>query len=159
MEKSKYEQSLETVRGFIAIAEKELELYYRHIALYGDPNDRNPISILDSPIKDSKESRKLEKKSLDSTSGCFHAGLSDLEADSTEEVTESEDNVEDEDLSINESDSEDDSIRNSDGEEREAISSSMIEDSSNTSSMLFKNKYDSDYKYFLKEHIIIDVKS
>ena len=36
LEKSKYEQSLETVRHFIAIAEKELELYHRHIALYGD---------------------------------------------------------------------------------------------------------------------------
>uniref|UniRef100_A0A2N9IN60 CRM domain-containing protein n=1 Tax=Fagus sylvatica TaxID=28930 RepID=A0A2N9IN60_FAGSY len=36
LEKSKYEQSLESVRHFIAIAEKELELYYRHIALYGD---------------------------------------------------------------------------------------------------------------------------
>ncbi|KAK8921377.1 hypothetical protein KSP39_PZI019999 [Platanthera zijinensis] len=41
LEKSKYEQSLETVRRFIAVAEKELELYHRHIALYGDPNTRN----------------------------------------------------------------------------------------------------------------------
>lgn len=107
LEKSKYEQSLESVRGFIAIAEKELELYYRHIALYGDPNDRNPISMLDSPTsKDSKESGKLEKKSLDSTSGCFHAGLSDFEADSTH-VSVTDDNVEDDDLWINESDSED----------------------------------------------------
>ncbi|XP_023751001.1 uncharacterized CRM domain-containing protein At3g25440, chloroplastic [Lactuca sativa] len=36
LEKSKYEQSLESVRHFIAISEKELELYHRHIALYGD---------------------------------------------------------------------------------------------------------------------------
>ncbi|KAI3470135.1 hypothetical protein Pfo_026798 [Paulownia fortunei] len=49
LEKSKYEQSLESVRRFIAIAEKELELYYRHVALYGDPNDRDPKSILDHP--------------------------------------------------------------------------------------------------------------
>ncbi|KAG8369516.1 hypothetical protein BUALT_Bualt14G0021700 [Buddleja alternifolia] len=49
LEKSKYEQSLESVRRFIAIAEKELELYYRHVALYGDPNDRDPKSILDYP--------------------------------------------------------------------------------------------------------------
>ncbi|KAL6582124.1 hypothetical protein OROMI_006138 [Orobanche minor] len=48
LEKSKYEQSLESVRHFIAIAEKELELYYRHVALYGDPNDRDPKSILDN---------------------------------------------------------------------------------------------------------------
>ncbi|GFP95812.1 uncharacterized crm domain-containing protein at3g25440 chloroplastic [Phtheirospermum japonicum] len=49
LEKSKYEQSLESVRRFIAIAEKELELYYRHVALYGDPNNRDPKSILDKP--------------------------------------------------------------------------------------------------------------
>ncbi|CAN6827169.1 unnamed protein product, partial [Brassica oleracea] len=33
MKKSKYEQSLESVRHLIAVAEKELELYYRHVAL------------------------------------------------------------------------------------------------------------------------------
>lgn len=49
LEKSKYEQSLESVRRFIAIAEKELELYYRHVALYGDPSDRDPKSVLDHP--------------------------------------------------------------------------------------------------------------
>lgn len=49
LEKSKYEQSLESLRRFIAIAEKELELYYRHVALYGDPNNRDPKSILDCP--------------------------------------------------------------------------------------------------------------
>jgi hypothetical protein len=37
LEKSIYEQSLETVRRFIAVSEKELELYYRHVALYGKP--------------------------------------------------------------------------------------------------------------------------
>ncbi|CAI0543574.1 unnamed protein product [Linum tenue] len=63
LEKSKYEQSLESVRRFIAIAEKELELYYRHIALYGDPNSRNPISILDGPPQDSRD---LGKRSYDS---------------------------------------------------------------------------------------------
>ncbi|KAL6878349.1 hypothetical protein ACP4OV_012519 [Aristida adscensionis] len=41
LEKSKYEQSLETVRRFIAVSEKELELYYRHIALYGIPQSQN----------------------------------------------------------------------------------------------------------------------
>lgn len=41
LEKSKYEQSLDSVRRFISISEKELELYYRHVALYGDPNTRN----------------------------------------------------------------------------------------------------------------------
>ncbi|KAM0907552.1 hypothetical protein ACQ4PT_016062 [Festuca glaucescens] len=41
LEKSKYEQSLETVRRFIAVSEKELELYYRHVALYGKPESEN----------------------------------------------------------------------------------------------------------------------
>lgn len=41
LEKSKYEQSLETVRRFIAVSEKELELYYRHVALYGKPQSQN----------------------------------------------------------------------------------------------------------------------
>ncbi|KAM4105979.1 hypothetical protein ACJW30_04G028900 [Castanea mollissima] len=151
LEKSKYEQSLESVRRFIAIADKELELYYRHIALYGDPNDRNPISILDEPRKDSKKSGKYEKKSLDSTSDCFHTALSDTEADSTE-VSESGD----EDLSTSESYSNDDSIFYSNDEEKEP-SSSMLEESSNTilgSPPMFENKYDSDNQNFLREHII-----
>lgn len=59
LEKSKYEQSLESVRRFIAIAEKELELYYRHVALYGDPNDRNPSSIFDN-AKRIEWPRKIE---------------------------------------------------------------------------------------------------
>ena len=29
------------MKRFIAISEKELELYYRHVALYGDPSTRN----------------------------------------------------------------------------------------------------------------------
>ncbi|RCV26025.1 hypothetical protein SETIT_5G212100v2 [Setaria italica] len=40
LEKSKYEQSLETVQRFIAVSEKELELYYRHVALYGIPQSQ-----------------------------------------------------------------------------------------------------------------------
>ncbi|CAH8386081.1 unnamed protein product [Eruca vesicaria subsp. sativa] len=52
-EKSKYEQSLESVRHFIAIAEKELELYYRHVALYDDPSNRNPLQILDDSPSES----------------------------------------------------------------------------------------------------------
>lgn len=57
------------MRHFIAIAEKELELYYRHIALYGDPNDRNPISVLVGPTKETEASDKLkivENQNLDS---------------------------------------------------------------------------------------------
>ncbi|KAF3779358.1 putative CRM domain-containing protein [Nymphaea thermarum] len=44
LEKSKYEQSLESVRRFIAISEKELELYYRHVALYGNPSCGDSLS-------------------------------------------------------------------------------------------------------------------
>lgn len=51
LEKSKYEQSLESVRRFIAIAEKELELYYRHVALYGDPSGRGPLSVFEERPK------------------------------------------------------------------------------------------------------------
>lgn len=35
------------MRHLIAVAEKELELYYRHVALYDDLSNRNPLSILD----------------------------------------------------------------------------------------------------------------
>nr|XP_017238209.1 PREDICTED: uncharacterized CRM domain-containing protein At3g25440, chloroplastic [Daucus carota subsp. sativus] len=60
LEKSKYEQSLETVRHFIAIAEKELELYYRHIALYGDPTNRSPNSTYGSPVKGTERSKRIK---------------------------------------------------------------------------------------------------
>ncbi|KAF3455696.1 hypothetical protein FNV43_RR00338 [Rhamnella rubrinervis] len=107
LEKSKYEQSLESVRHFIAIAEKELELYYRHVALYGDPDDQNPISLLDCPRKDTKESYKrkvFEKESLDFP--CFSTGPSGKGADSVDlEREEFDDYSKDESLSTSESDS------------------------------------------------------
>ncbi|XP_048333325.2 CRM-domain containing factor CFM9, mitochondrial [Ziziphus jujuba] len=107
LEKSKYEQSLESVQRFIAIAEKELELYHRHVALYGDPNDRNPLSILDSPGKDTMESNEpkiLGKEKVDFT--YFSTSLSEKEADSVDlELCEIDDNSEDESLSTSESDS------------------------------------------------------
>lgn len=56
LEKSKYEQSLETVRHFITVAEKELELYYRHIALYGNPNKQNCSSVAQNSIEGSNMS-------------------------------------------------------------------------------------------------------
>lgn len=155
LEKSKYEQSLESVRRFIAISEKELELYCRHIALYGPPNDRNPISILDSPTKDFQESGKLGKESLDSTSDCFHAGLSESEAD-TPEVSETEDNFEDDDLSVSESDSKDNSIFGSRNEERELRSPTKEESYLTILDFpsMFENKYDSGNSDFVKEHTV-----
>ncbi|XP_073283229.1 uncharacterized protein [Primulina huaijiensis] len=70
LEKSKYEQSLDSVRRFIAIAEKELELYLRHVALYGDPNDRDPKSILNQPRrKDEPRNKNYPVKKNNSTAG------------------------------------------------------------------------------------------
>ncbi|KAL5543152.1 hypothetical protein UlMin_010862 [Ulmus minor] len=130
LEKSKYEQSLESVRRFIAIAEKELELYYRHMALYGDPNDRNPVSILDGPRKDrEKEEEESEKpkvlilkkeEKIDFTSDCFSTSTSLLEkeADSVElELSEIDDDFENGSFSRSESDSELDNHFGSDYDE------------------------------------------
>lgn len=109
LEKSKYEQSLESVRRFIAIAEKELELYYRHSALYGDPNDRNPLSILDTPGKDSQESGKPEMPKRhfhDLTCQSFSPSIADTEAGlDYEEASEFDCDFEDEDIPTSESDS------------------------------------------------------
>ncbi|CAA0836740.1 RNA-binding CRS1 / YhbY (CRM) domain protein [Striga hermonthica] len=77
LEKSKYEQSLESVRRFIAIAEKELELYYRHVALYGDPNDRDPKSVLDNPRTKSRSQKvRLRDSTNSSLTGETLEGLS-----------------------------------------------------------------------------------
>ncbi|KAJ1387849.1 YhbY-like superfamily [Sesbania bispinosa] len=127
LEKSKYEQSLESVRRFIAIAEKELELYYRHVALYGDPNNRNPLSILDGPSGSSREKGNRgihDEKNLGfSSSDYFSADLSEREGVSTEmELSEVEDNFENGNLSTNESDSEEHSMLDSDDDqERETM--------------------------------------
>ncbi|KAK1267744.1 hypothetical protein QJS04_geneDACA015525 [Acorus gramineus] len=89
LEKSKYEQSLETVRRFIAIAEKELELYYRHIALYGDPTTRNSYpSFTDNDECDSDDSgeedqkRETTKESIESIDDFLASDLSELDDDS-----------------------------------------------------------------------------
>lgn len=109
------------MRRFIAIAEKELELYYRHVALYGDPNDRNPLSMLDSRSKNfgQKGNHGIhDGRKLDLSSDHFSANLSETEADSSEmELSGTEDNSENEDLSMNESDSEEESISYSDDEQ------------------------------------------
>ncbi|MBA0857828.1 hypothetical protein Goshw_017891 [Gossypium schwendimanii] len=107
LEKSKYEQSLDSVRRFITIAEKELELYYRHVALYGDPNNRDPISILDSPTRENKETETLEKDSHDLTPTRFSSGISAKKVDPIdEELSETEDDLKGEDLPMRGSDSE-----------------------------------------------------
>lgn len=118
------------MRHFIAIAEKELELYYRHIALYGDPNDRNPLSILDSPTEETKESGNLKilrKQKLDSTSGFFSAGLSGTEADSSNSELSETDGSEHDNLSLSESDSEDDKIYSSADDEASTTKTQLFD--------------------------------
>ncbi|KAF9593270.1 hypothetical protein IFM89_021026 [Coptis chinensis] len=89
LEKSKYEQSLESVRRFIAIAEKELELYYRHIALYGDPNERSAYTASTSVIKGFTKPQNLGlfTESVNSTSDGSLSELSDVEFYSKEQHT------------------------------------------------------------------------
>uniref|UniRef100_A0A0D9X007 CRM domain-containing protein n=1 Tax=Leersia perrieri TaxID=77586 RepID=A0A0D9X007_9ORYZ len=74
LEKSKYEQSLETVKRFIAVSEKELELYYRHVALYGNPQSQNVDSVYCdgrtiSPLETEKLSQGQEQVSHVGTNG------------------------------------------------------------------------------------------
>ena len=125
------------MRRFIAIAEKELELYYRHVALYGDPNSRNPNLILDSPIKGSDKRKKVEmlhKETHDSTSSGLSHDLSTMENDSTDQevLSDTEDDSEKEELSFRETVSQSrgnsfsqgkkgKSIRNSDHHEFRAV--------------------------------------
>lgn len=125
LEKSKYEQSLDTVKHFIAIAEKELELYYRHNALYGDSNNRNPGSVLDGPTrKYLEESGKLVKQNSDLSCNSFPPGLTEIKASATyEDLSEAEDDSKVEDLSLSESDSEDDHLSDLDDEESRDSSS------------------------------------
>ncbi|KAJ6289440.1 hypothetical protein OIU76_025290 [Salix suchowensis] len=132
LEKSKYEQSLETVRHFIAISEKELELYHRHNALYGDSNNRNPGSILDDPTrKDFEESGKPGKQNSDLSCSSFPPGLSEIKASATyDELSEAGDDSEDEDLSLTESDSEDEHLSDMADEESKDISSAAKTSSS-----------------------------
>ncbi|XP_027164362.1 uncharacterized CRM domain-containing protein At3g25440, chloroplastic-like isoform X2 [Coffea eugenioides] len=115
LEKSKYKQSLESVRRFIAIAEKELELYYRHVALYGDPSDRNPNSIFDKP-RWIEWARKVEGKEVASsiTEECSHT-LFQTDIDSmddeileSEEISEFDDKCKNNAASASEIDYEDD---------------------------------------------------
>ncbi|KAF6161811.1 hypothetical protein GIB67_008572, partial [Kingdonia uniflora] len=109
LEKSKYEQSLESVRRFIAIAEKELELYYRHVALYGEPICRNSNSFTNEKI-DSKTSGNSDimtnKQQRDFSSTDKELWRSDSDLDN-EDFSGSEIGFSDESVSGTEVDSED----------------------------------------------------
>ncbi|KAL0917999.1 hypothetical protein M5K25_013114 [Dendrobium thyrsiflorum] len=100
LEKSKYEQSLETVRRFISIAEKELELYYRHIALYGDPNTRNADFVYGSDRKNPPKLKKIGSGLVadDNAPHCKRT----LSEDSLDEISSNDENI-----SADEADSDD----------------------------------------------------
>jgi hypothetical protein len=138
LEKSKYEQSLESVRRFIAIAEKELELYHRHVALYGDPSNRNPLSILDGPSRSSMVKRNHDEKNHDSSS--YY--LSETEADSSQsELSESEDNFENGNLSMSESDSEEGDMLGSDEDQEREVYFSKMQNQDSSSLSKHANQY------------------
>lgn len=105
------------MRHFIAIAEKELELYYRHVALYGDPNTRGPNSIVDSPRKLAQGPKKVEleaETNHDSYSSSeISLAISEAKVDSTDEETSE---TEDEDPSVSEIDVDDDNLSGNDSE-------------------------------------------
>lgn len=112
LEKSKYEQSLDSVRRFIAIAEKELELYYRHVALYGDPNDRNPNSILDKPRSAGKfaEAKSIKGDSYSNSDDCSQTDSMGEGISESEDLSEYDDSYVDDNQFVGERDSEDDKI-------------------------------------------------
>ncbi|KAL2506283.1 RNA-binding CRS1/YhbY (CRM) domain protein [Abeliophyllum distichum] len=124
LEKSKYEQSLESVRRFIAIAEKELELYYRHVALYGYPNNRDPKSILDRPkIKHKSKKIELMNKNMSSMTETGREGLSEMETDFTDqELSE----LEDDDLFNEDSVSSNESMGDNSFNEQEDVASCSV---------------------------------
>jgi len=102
LEKSKYEQSLETVRRFIAVSEKELELYYRHVALYGIPQSQKAVLV----CGDDREASLLKMGELDQGKDQFpHVAtdhfsdfhISDVSESDEEETSGSEYDVNDDD--------------------------------------------------------------
>ncbi|XP_074291966.1 uncharacterized protein LOC141618790 [Silene latifolia] len=119
LEKSKYEQSLETVRHFIAISEKELELYYRHIALYSNTYNQS-VNTVDQNTRDDENDALnchfAKSKHLESASDSD--GISGLDYDSTdEELTgmESSSDLEQDDCCTS-------GVKNQDLEERKCFS-------------------------------------
>ncbi|MQL74849.1 hypothetical protein Taro_007220 [Colocasia esculenta] len=86
LEKSKYEQSLETVRHFIAVSEKELELYYQHIALYGDPRCRaSDSSLVDQSNECEAGILEAKDKGVSHQIDAVSTDISELETDTDDE--------------------------------------------------------------------------
>ncbi|KAJ4748651.1 RNA-binding CRS1 / YhbY (CRM) domain protein [Rhynchospora pubera] len=90
LEKSKYEQSLETVRHFIEISEKELELYHRHVALYRDPQARKSdmeTENLSSTVQEREEQDGVNSET-DSSAVSDSESISEFESNSDYTDTE-----------------------------------------------------------------------
>lgn len=146
------------MRRFIAIAEKELELYHRHVALYGDPNNRNPLSILEGPSGNSREEGNHGEEDLHLSSDGFSA---ETEADSTEmELSETEDDFKDGNLSMNELGSEEeDRMLDSDEDQGREVYFTKMKDESvcsiKGSSSMSKHGHHYNNQYLLSEQIPI----
>ncbi|KAJ4957977.1 hypothetical protein NE237_025088 [Protea cynaroides] len=140
LEKSKYEQSLDSVRRFIAIAEKELELYYRHVALYGEPSNRDSSSTI-PPRKGSGEQgipKETDSGTLNSTSDGSSTDLSEAEDNfSGEQLSEADVDSEGEFLIGSEYDFEDCDIRCTEIDSGDEVSSSAQQESFACSASMF----------------------
>ncbi|KAL5990930.1 hypothetical protein ACLOJK_011835 [Asimina triloba] len=131
LEKSKYEQSLESVRRFIAISEKELEIYYRHVALYGDPTSRDSNSCYVDQRKNSSRigrAKLIEEGNDDSICNGFSTDASEMTTDlEDEDFISTEVDSASEDISEAEIDGEIETEVNS---SREGMSDNEIESAS-----------------------------
>lgn len=139
------------MRRFIAIAEKELELYYRHVALYGDPNSRDSNSACIDQGKSSNVPGKLElmqEENMYSTTNGFSTEIdSDVEELSRSEV----DSAGEEEILESEFDSDNeentgDMLETEDGTDDEENTSSLLQSSASVlhSSMMNRSGWSSD---------------
>lgn len=88
--KSKFLQSLDSVRRFIAISEKELEIYYRHIALYGKSSKEQGDETLSNDQEVVNFGHLLENKNSTEQSSCSEIPLSDS-SEETQDFEQSSD--------------------------------------------------------------------
>ncbi|KAJ8755180.1 hypothetical protein K2173_018978 [Erythroxylum novogranatense] len=149
LEKSKYEQSLESVRHFIAVSEKELELYYRHNSLCASQNNNDPAFF----SEEFKESGKSERESSDKIYNVVSHRPLKVEIDSTDqEVSETDDGFEDGCLSMSASESDSEDILNQEDLEVEGCPSTNVRSSTILRpSSLCMNYSDTENEYCLEE--------
>lgn len=82
LKKSKFLQSLDSVRRFIAISEKELEIYYRHIALYGKSSKEQGDETLSNDQEAVDSDHPLEIENSTEQCSCSAVLLSDSSGES-----------------------------------------------------------------------------